>query len=315
VTSQLKLTGGLRVSDTKLNFFQTSSFNGATLPNAAGNQSNTPGTPRFVISYQLDPGNYVYGSAAKGFREGGVNGAVASSICATDLTALGLTSTPPAFSPDSLWSYEIGAKDRLFDGHLLLDSSLYIIKWSNIQQSIRLPTCGFSFVDNLGSASGVGGDVAARIKLTDNLSAGFSAGHTELTYDQTIYEGANAILVKKGDAIGGPQFNMSAFAQYKFELAGHNAFYRVDYTYHNHTPSVDPAVFSYDPTLPGLPAARYLSMRLGTFVGGWELSLFGNNLTKEEVPIAISHDIPGSIPYYIQSYRPLTFGVTGAYHF
>jgi outer membrane receptor protein involved in Fe transport len=315
LTKQLKLTGGLRVSDTQLSFFQTSSFNGSTLPNAAGNQSNTPVTPKFVISYQLDPNNYLYASAAKGFREGGVNGAVASSICATDLAALGLTNTPASFSPDSLWSYELGAKDNLLDGHLILDSSFYVIKWNNIQQSIRLPSCGFAFVDNLGSASGIGGDVSARVRLSDALSAGVSAGHTQLTYDQTILEGANAILVNKGDEIGGPQFNLAAFAMLKFPLGAHNAFYRIDYTYHNHTPAVDAAVFSYDPTLPDLPAARFLSMRLGMYVGGWELSLFGNNLTKEEVPIAISHDIPGVIPYYLQSYRPLTVGITGAYHF
>jgi hypothetical protein len=56
-------------------------------------------------------------------------------------------------------------------------------------------------------------------------------------------------------------------------------------------------------------------MRAGTYVGAWELSVFGNNLTKEESPIAISHDIPGGEPVYLSSYRPLTFGVTAAYRF
>ena len=54
---------------------QTSTFNGFPIPTSAGNQSNTPVTPKFGISYQLDPNNYLYFSAAKGFRQGGVNGA------------------------------------------------------------------------------------------------------------------------------------------------------------------------------------------------------------------------------------------------
>jgi len=315
LTKQLKLTAGVRASHTTLDFVQTSAFTGFPLPTAAGTQSSTPVTPRGVLSYQLDPDNYFYASASKGFRQGGVNGAIASSICATDLAVLGLTTTPAAYSPDTLWSYEIGAKDTLFGGRLMLDSSLYRINWSNIQQSVRLPSCGFSFVDNLGSASGLGGDVSARVKLTDDISAGVSAGHTKLTYDQTVLEGASAILVNKGDAIGGPQFNLAAWALLKFRLLGYNAFYRVDYTYQGHAPTPDSGVFSYDPTLPTLSANRYLTMRAGMHFGQLELSIFGNNLTKEETPLAISHDIPGSIPYYVASYRPLTFGVTGAYHY
>jgi hypothetical protein len=51
------------------------------------------------------------------------------------------------------------------------------------------------------------------------------------------------------------------------------------------------------------------------YVGGWELSLFGNNITNDESPTAISHDIPGSGPYYLTSYRPATYGITASYRF
>jgi iron complex outermembrane recepter protein len=315
VTHAFKVSGGVRVSNDKFYFDQTSAYSGAAQTPVAGTQSDTPVTPKFGLSYQLDANNFLYATAAKGFRQGGVNGDVPINLCESDLTALGLTTTPTSYAPDSLWSYEVGAKDSLFGGRLSLDSSAYVLKWKSIQQSVRLPSCGFSYVDNLGSATGIGGDLAARFKVTQDFLAGFSAGYVSLTYDHTILEGADAILVNKGDVIGGPPFHVAAWTLYKFNLFNHGAFYRIDYTYQNGTPVVDKETFSYDPTLAQPGPLKSLSMRAGMYVGGWELSLFGNNLTKEETPLAISHDIPGSEPYYLQSLRPLTFGLTASYRF
>jgi iron complex outermembrane receptor protein len=315
VTHAFKVSAGIRVSNDKFYFDQTSAFSGAAQTPVAGTQSDTPVTPKFGVSYQLDANNFLYATAAKGFRQGGVNGDVPTNLCQADLTALGLTTTPTSYTPDSLWSYELGAKDSLLGGRLNLDSSVYALKWKSIQQSVRLPSCGFSYVDNLGSATGVGGDLAARFKVTQDFLAGFSAGYVSLTYDRTILEGADAVLVNKGDVIGGPPFHVAAWTLYKFNLFNHGAFYRIDYTYQNGTPAVDKDTFSYDPTLAQPGPLKSLSMRAGMYVNGWELSLFGNNLTKEEAPLAISHDIPGSEPYYLQSYRPLTFGVTASYRF
>jgi iron complex outermembrane receptor protein len=315
VTHAFKVSAGVRVSNDKFYFDQTSAFSGSAQTPVSGTQSDTPVTPKFGLSYQLDADNFLYATAAKGFRQGGVNADVPISLCQSDLTALQLTTTPTAYTPDSLWSYELGAKDSLFGGRLSLDSSAYVLKWKSIQQSVRLPSCGFSYVDNLGSATGIGGDLAARFKVTQDFLAGFSAGYVSLTYDHTIYEGADAILVNKGDVIGGPPLHATAWTLYKFNLFNHGAFYRIDYTYQNGTPAVDKETFSYDPTLAQPGPLKSLSMRAGMYVSGWELSLFGNNLTKEEAPLAISHDIPGSEPYYLQSFRPLTFGLTASYRF
>jgi iron complex outermembrane recepter protein len=315
VTHAFKASAGVRVSNDKFYFDQASAFSGAAQTPVAGTQSDTPVTPKFGLSYQLDANNFLYATAAKGFRQGGVNGDVPTNLCQSDLTALGLTTTPTSYTPDSLWSYELGAKDSLFGGRLSLDSSVYALKWKSIQQSVRLPSCGFSYVDNLGSATGIGGDLAARFKVTQDFLAGFSAGYVSLTYDHTILEGADAILVNKGDVIGGPPFHVAAWTLYKFNLFNHGAFYRIDYTYQNGTPALDKETFSYDSTLAQPGPLKSLSMRAGMYVGGWELSLFGNNLTKEETPLAISHDIPGSEPYYLQSLRPLTFGLTASYRF
>lgn len=309
-TQQFKATVGLRVSRTTFNFDQVGNFGGFELTPTAGNESTTPVTPKFGVSYQLNPDNFFYATIAKGYRPGGVNGPVPGSLCTNEPVP-----ETAAYNPDSLWSYELGGKNTLFDGRLQLDSSIYAIKWNNIQESIRYTNCGFSFVGNLGAATGYGADVAARVKITNDVVAGFSAGYTDLTYDQTILEGVGAIVTKQGDKIGGPPFNLAVFGRYKFQVFGKNGFYRVDYTYHNKTPAVDSATVNYDPTLPNIGSNEFLTMRAGVYLSGWELSAYGNNLTKEETPLAISHDIPGSEPYYLSSYRPLTIGVTAIYRY
>ena len=309
-TSQLKATVGLRVSRTTFKYTQNGEFGGFTLTPTAGDESTTPVTPKFGLSYQADADNLYYATISKGYRPGGVNGPVPAALCTNEPVP-----ETTAYNPDSLWSYEIGGKNALFGGRLQLDSSLYAIKWKDIQESIRYTNCGFSFVGNLGSATGYGADVAARVRLTNDLTAGFAAGYTNITYDQTILEGVGAIVAKQGDKIGGPPFNLDVFSRYKFQVLGLNGFYRIDYTYHNKTPAVDPATVNYDPTLPNIGSNAFLTMRAGVYLSGWELSAYGNNLTKNEAPLAISHDIPGVTPYYLSSYRPLTIGVTAIYRY
>jgi outer membrane receptor protein involved in Fe transport len=311
----LKLSAGVRVSSDRFSFDQVGSYQGFPLSPVAGTQSDAPVTPKFGVSYQINDDNFVYATAAKGFRQGGVNAAVPTALCASDLAALGLTTTPTSYSSDSLWSYEIGAKDSLFGGRLGLDSSIYTLRWNDIQESIRMPSCGFSYVANLGTATGYGADLAARVKITNDWLAGVNAGYVNLTYDKAVDEGANAILVDKGEVIGGPPFHMAAWSSYNFNIFDHRSFIRLDYTYQNGYPAVDGRTFGFDPTLPVVGAVNSLALRAGTYIGRWELSVFGNNLTQEETPIAISHDIPGSVPYYESSLRPLTVGVTAEFRY
>jgi len=310
VTQQLKLTAGVRVSRSTFVYNQIGQFGPYPLTPTAGNASTTPVTPRFVAAYQLDPDNFLYASASEGYRPGGVNGPVPGSLCTDEPVA-----ESTAYRPDTLWTYEIGGKNTLFGGRVQIDSSIYEIKWHNIQQNIEYTNCSFSFVGNLGSATGYGADLETRFKITNDLVAGFNAGYTDIEYDQTIIEGVGAIVAKQGDKIGGPPFNLAVFGKYKFDLFGKGAFYRVDYTYHNKTPTVDPGTVSYDSTLPTIGSNSYLTMRAGVNLSGWELSVYGNNLTKNESPLSVSHDIPGAEPYYISSYRPLTFGVTAIFRY
>jgi len=314
----LKLSAGLRVSDTKYNFVYNADgvINGGTT-HAAGSQDENPVTPKFGISYQIDPQNFIYATASKGFRPGGAQEAISADLCKSDLASLGYDTngTPLTYKSDSVWSYEAGSKSAFFDGRLRVDSSVYVIDWSNIQQNVRLPTCGFAFVTNLGSATSVGGDLSMKVLVTEALSLGVNAGYNSTTLDQGK-QIKNDILFEAGDRIGGPPFSASVFGQYDFSLfADADAYYRTDYTFHSRTPSIDARTFSYVPGIDGAPAIGYLSMRVGVKMDGWDVSAFVNNLTNAEQYLSKSKDIPTSPIYYLQSYRPTTAGITAVYKF
>ena len=104
-----------------------------------GDESAHPFTPRYYVSYQVDDKNLLYASASKGFRIGGANKPIPteSEACTENLAEIGYGRAPRAYDPDSLWSYEIGSKNGALDGRLQVNSSLFYIKWSNIQQSIE----------------------------------------------------------------------------------------------------------------------------------------------------------------------------------
>jgi outer membrane receptor protein involved in Fe transport len=76
------------------------------------------------------------------------------------LADLGYSSAPASYNSDTVWSYELGAKNSFLNRRVRMSSSIFLIEWSNIQQSVYLPSCGNSFVANVGKAQSRGFDVA-----------------------------------------------------------------------------------------------------------------------------------------------------------
>ena len=109
VAPSLRARFGLRVDEVRSKFLQYSGgFANSGVPALAGDVTNeTPVTPRFDLEYKGWNGNLLYVTIDKGFRIGGINTPLPSQC--------GDTSIPAAYSSDSLWNYEAGAKIRSFD--------------------------------------------------------------------------------------------------------------------------------------------------------------------------------------------------------
>jgi outer membrane receptor protein involved in Fe transport len=99
-------------------------------------QANFSSTdPRFYVEYQVTPNVNTYASAAKGFREGGLNG-------------FGL----PPFGPESVWTYELGTKVQLFDRRVLADTDVFYSNYQDYTVQGFAPGTTFNIFHNVGTA-------------------------------------------------------------------------------------------------------------------------------------------------------------------
>jgi iron complex outermembrane receptor protein len=281
----------------------------------------------------MDPNNLFYATYAKGFRPGGANNPVPQAACATDFQNFGITASPATYDSDTVDSYEIGAKNN-FANRVRIASSIYYIRWHNIQQTVVPPICQISFTANLGQAVAKGADIQAQFAVTSAFTAELSAGYTEARYtqDSRFSPLQTTPVVASGDAISGQSseggfgkpaapFTMSAGAEYKFTAFARESFVRVDDEYQARakwlSPGQDPNALQFDPANFGLPSTNFLSLRAGMNFGELSVETFIDNLTDTHVLTDYNFTIdPGTGDSRLMrnyTFRPRTFGVTFIY--
>jgi iron complex outermembrane receptor protein len=352
LTDTLTLTAGVRVSKTTFSIQSLSDGpqNGGPRPGAAQN-TETPVTPKAGIQWQMDPNDMFYFTYAKGFRSGGGNPSIPYDPtfqdptvgCTQDFENFGIKNAPSTYKSDTVQSFEVGAKNNI-NNVVRLASSVYYIKWNNIQGNVVPPICQIQWTDNLGNAVSKGFDIQATVQATSALAIDATFGYTNARYTKngfptgaiTSGPGAPLPLVVSGDAIGGPNgigtgysippWTATLGAEYRFNVMEHEAFFRMDYEYAaadkwTHA-ALDPNTSQYDQT--GFPTARqsFASLRTGANVGDWLVSFFVDNLFDENTIINYNHQTNGygndgsaqaSPAFRYIGPRPRTFGITATY--
>jgi iron complex outermembrane receptor protein len=275
-----------------------------------GDQGESGVDPKLSLEFAASDSAMLYATAAKGYRPGGVNGGVPTSLCGADLAALGRTSAPATFKSDSLWSYEAGTKTSWLDRRLRLNGALFWIDWTNIQQGVNL-ACGFPFTDNVGAARSRGAEFELNARPVDALQLSAGLGYT----DAVITQGAPGVRAKPGDRIQQvPKFTATAAAEYSWPMAsGRSGFLRADYQHQGES------FTTFSQTNPERIRAPFnvLNMRLGLQWEAWRAALFADNLTNEHVnfsdTVSLAAEIPGRVRYATN--RPRTVGIEAGYRF
>jgi outer membrane receptor protein involved in Fe transport len=291
-----------------------------------GSNSENPITPKAVLSFKPQSDALLYVSAAKGYRPGGINGPL-SSICGSDLTSIGLAAGPQNYSADSLWSYELGAKNSLLGGRMQINASAFVIDWNNIQQAVYLPDCGQNFVENLGKVRSVGGELEIQTRLIDPLLMDLSVAHVDAKYTGTVCAGISTCtgpgatsspVVTEGDRLPGAPWTILVSAEYSLPVVDtRKPYIRLDYQLSTAQtalqPAQDPNNGVSDPTYTGLPETKNLSLRAGLRFSGFDLSLYGQNLTNSHPVLSHTRDTEFSDLFYEHTLRPRTVGITMTY--
>jgi iron complex outermembrane recepter protein len=306
ISSKWTATLGFRYSDTSQEYTRQADgvFNGGPSYNSGG-ASETSRTPKAVIKYQPTKDQNYYALAAKGFRPGGPNGPLPE-LCAADLAALGVTfAEAMSFQSDSVWNYEVGAKVQLPDQRLNLSTALFWIDWKNIQQLVRLPTCGFSYVGNAGAAVSRGAEFELAAEPFTGLSATLGVGYT----DAKITETAPDVAVYVGEPVQQvAPWTVSASLQYEHDLGGgYHGIFRADEAYVDNSYSA-----ANDQLHQRLrPAYNILNLRAGFGRSKWEAFLFANNVTNARPNLSDNQSQAAELPGRprILTSPPRTYGI------
>jgi iron complex outermembrane receptor protein len=291
VTQQLQATIGARVfSVAQHDYAVTTGVFNSGYSAGRGSSYDSGTNPKFELSYRLAPDILSYATAAKGFRQGGPIAGFPAAICNADLAALGLSSPPTSFKADALWSYELGAKTAWLDNRLTVNGAVYYIDWSNIQQNISLPTCGFNFTGNFGTASSEGGELEIHYEPTSALRLTLGAAYNEAKLLTTVVGAQGG----KGDPLeSAPKWMGSASAEYHREFAdAASGYVRLDFSttthqYNNFTPT------SIYHNRAGYSLAN---MRVGAEHKAWHTALFIDNAFNKRaetaLPLSYAIDLP-----------------------
>lgn len=344
LTEKLTLTGGLRVSRNELTF--TGIFRGplnndnvpfgAPCPSGPTcvvgqppfepvyqdtlgfKTAETSVTPKVGVSYQATPNDLFYATVSKGFRPAGVSPRVPRLFCGPDLqttgylAADGSSAQPINYGSDSVWSYEVGAKNRMMGGRLSIDASAYYIDWTNIQTRVFLPTCLYDFVDNLGKAKSRGFDLAIQAEPIENLQLGATVGYNDAQYAKDVVTPGGVVLFRKGAPIEASRpWTATVSGQYDWR----RYYARADFSYFTQarrSGDTDARSPLYNPQVRPDEAYGILNARIGARVGDADISLFVDNLTNEAPIFDLGREIGGSV-YTANTLRPRTVGVTVSY--
>ena len=292
ITDKIKLTAGLRWSRVQFKYHQEiwGTINGSLDPRLVtggitdGQVTESPLTPKVALQYQVTDNDTVYVSASKGYRPGGVNTPLSATICGPRVAQLGLTldGLPVTYNSDTVWSYEGGAKLRLLENRLQLNTSVFRIAWNGVQLPVTLGGgCGQTFTINAGTARSQGFDVEAQMRLVRGLVGGITFGYTNAKYTQTatLGTGATAPVI----AVGGQKFTLPPWSidvslRYDFEFGGHKVYIRGDDRYSASYTRNYAGTTGYSPEAQKGAPINIATARAGVEIHGFDVNVFMNNI-------------------------------------
>jgi iron complex outermembrane receptor protein len=184
--------GGRYTSDEKEGGVYRQNFTGLYSP-LFGNNAAVPGlirsnytndrtfdqfTPRASVSYKFTDTFTTYASYSEGFKSGGFD--MRGDVVLTPDTVNG-------YDPETVQSYEIGAKGTLFDDRLSYNFAAFYADYSDQQITRQQPTVTgsiASFVDNAGASTIQGVELEGSAQLSDRFSLNYGVGWTDAEFDE-----------------------------------------------------------------------------------------------------------------------------------
>lgn len=277
---------------------------------------------KISLEFDISDASMIYGLISRGYKVGGFNANPA------------LTEEQRDYDTEFMWNYEAGVKGQWADGKLQANLSLFFQDRDDVQtsSSVFIPNEGepggefIEFTSNAARGSNYGLEAETIWHLSDRASVFLTLGildatfddfenpsHVDATQDETTGDSLPVDLSGR-DQAHAPSYMFNVGTDLAFtdslsinlDIEGKDSFFFSD----NHNEQSDSYVL--------------LNARLNYELDGVKLSLWGRNLTDQDVEIRgffFSNDF-GNDPRnfyapepYHQFGEPRVFGVSGTYSF
>lgn len=219
-------------------------------------------TYRASAHYKIAPDNLIFATHSTGFRPGGINRA----------------GTAEAFDADKLTNYEIGTKNTFLDGRMTFNLTAFLADWKDVQVTFQPPGgSGVVLIGNVGSArsKGVEGDLSFRPIDGFTLTAAATYIDAKLREPFVLF---GRITAPDGQRLPlTPKFKANAVARYETDVGASTVHAQLAAAYIGKR---NPVITSSDLAKTGvLPDYTTLDAAVGWKRDGWEVELYGRNLT------------------------------------
>jgi len=261
------------------------------------------------VSYKFSDSLLAYTTVSTGFRSGGLN-AVSEPF----------EKIPPAYAPDSLIDFEVGAKGRLMDGLFDYQGDIYFIRWSNIQVQETTPDAAFPYQGNAGEAKVKGVELELTAHPMQYLTAQLAGSWQEAYLAQGASDqqyGLNPTLGRTGDAIPNvPRFQGNLGLNYTRPLVnGWDGMAAADLNFRGRENSYFASarltkVTVAPPVYQNVLLSPYtlLNLRLGVLKDQWSVTAFARNLTNKRAQVSAINSTQD--PDALLTVQPRTIGLT-----
>jgi iron complex outermembrane receptor protein len=271
-TTAFSAIAGVRYTEDQKDF-SMSQFapisNTTQINNASANATWHDVSPRLGVKYQAAANLMVYATASKGYKAGGFNSRPAAN-----------SATIP-YGPESVTSYEIGAKTDWADRRLRLNGAIFDYDYKDIQEIANMVLPGspapVAVIDNIGKARYRGAEADLTFRATDRFTLYANVGYLDAKYLEAAVAltgvGLDTPLPKA------PKWSATLSAQYAEPVPSGRVVARVDYSFVSKNYSDARATEAIAQQAHGLVNARVAWM---SHDGEWTAAVYAKNLLDKK---------------------------------
>ena len=214
ITDEFHLTFGGRYYDfDETRVITTGGLFAAGDSNVVDKTSSDGFTPRVLASWNMNDNVTLNAQASQGFRLGGVNDPLNTSLCtAEDLVIFG---SFQSYDDEKMWNYEAGMKSTFANG-VTFNAAAFYSDIEDLQVTLDAGSCSSRISFNVADAHTAGVEFELGARPSDQVYLSLAGSVLESEFDSTVLDANDAILggVQDGNRLASvPDFQIAASGQ------------------------------------------------------------------------------------------------------